>query len=53
MDKIINIFKPTKENGVQKKSKISPTIQLTLNLLKQYINDPIRLLTELRKNKGI
>ena len=47
MDKIINIFKPTKENGVQKKSKISPTIQLTLNLLKQYINDPNKEIQQL------
>ena len=47
MDKIINIFKPTKENGVQKKSKISPTVQLTLNLLKQYINDPNKEIQQL------
>ena len=31
----------------QKKSKISPTIQLTLNLLKQYINDPNKEIQQL------
>lgn len=47
MDKILNIFKPSKENGVQKKNKVSPTIQLTLNLLRQYITEPNKEIQQL------
>ena len=47
MDKILNIFKPSKENGVQKKNKVSPTIQLTLNLLRQFITDPNKEIQQL------
>lgn len=47
MDKLINLFKPSQSNGIHKKNKLSQTIQLTLNLLRQYINAPNKEILQL------